>query len=236
MSSETSGNGSSAPRPHDLLVDPETDVTATYAVEPGLARTLTARVVCAPRPEWTTTVTPMTGGPVASLPLSTADDVTLAVTAARAAQRAWARTTIAARAAIFLRFHDLVLRPPGRDPRPDPAGVRQGPQARVRRARSTSRDLRPPLRPHGPALPAAAAAAGAFPVLTQASRCSQPKGVVGIISPWNYPFDLALTTSPGPDRRQRRRPEPGRPDLADRALRAAAARPRPACPRASCRS
>jgi len=37
----------------DLLADPETDRTATYAVDPGLARRLTARVVCAPRPERT---------------------------------------------------------------------------------------------------------------------------------------------------------------------------------------
>ena len=31
----------------DILADPETDPTATYAVEPALVRRLTARVVCA---------------------------------------------------------------------------------------------------------------------------------------------------------------------------------------------
>ena len=35
----------------DILADPETDPTATYAVEPALVRRLTARVVCSPRPE-----------------------------------------------------------------------------------------------------------------------------------------------------------------------------------------
>lgn len=192
MSSETSGNGASASRPHDLVADPETDVTATYAVEPELVRRLTARVVCAPRPEWTTTVTPMTGGPVASLPLSTPDDVTLAVTAARAAQRSWARTTIAARAAVFLRFHDLVLR--------DQAEILDLVQLEAGKARSqafeevldtaicarhyarsAARYLRP--RRH----------AGAFPVLTQSVETLLPKGVVGVVSPWNYPFSLALT-------------------------------------------
>ncbi len=175
MSSETSGTGSSAQRPHDLLADPETDVMATYAVEPQLVRALTARVVCAPRPEWTTTVTPMTGGPVASLPLSTPDDVTLAVTAARAAQRSWSRTSLAARSAILLRFHDLVLRDQAEIL--DLVQLESG-KARSQAfeevldtaicarhyARSAARYLRP--RRH----------AGAFPLLTQSVETLLPKG------------------------------------------------------------
>ena len=33
---------------------------------------------------------------------------------------------------------------------------------------------------------------GMFPVLTRAEVHRVPKGVVGIISPWNYPFTMAL--------------------------------------------
>ena len=39
---------------------------------------------------------------------------------------------------------------------------------------------------------APAAVPGVFPVLTRAEINRVPKGVVGIISPWNYPFNLAL--------------------------------------------
>jgi len=43
----------------DVIADPERDASATYAVDPGLARRLTARVVCAPRPK--TVLTEATG-------------------------------------------------------------------------------------------------------------------------------------------------------------------------------
>ncbi|MHB1475244.1 MAG: aldehyde dehydrogenase family protein, partial [Dermatophilaceae bacterium] len=93
----------------DLLADPETDPTVTYAVDPGLARRLTARAVCAPVPETVLTHTPLTGAPLASLPQSTPADVTVAYAAARSAQRSWSRMPMVHRARIFLRFHDLVL-------------------------------------------------------------------------------------------------------------------------------
>jgi succinate-semialdehyde dehydrogenase/glutarate-semialdehyde dehydrogenase len=36
---------------------------------------------------------------------------------------------------------------------------------------------------------------GAFPVLTRATERHQPKGVVGVITPWNYPLTLAVSDS-----------------------------------------
>lgn len=178
--------------PPEIIADPETDATATYAVEPGTARALTTRIVCAPRPEWVMTTTPMTGGPVASVPLSTPADVTVAVDAARAAQRGWSRTPIEVRAAIMLRFHDLVLA--RQDEILDLVQLESG-KARSQAfeevidtatcarhyARSSARYLRP--RRH----------AGAFPVFTQSVESLLPKGVVGVVSPWNYPFSLAIT-------------------------------------------
>src|SRR5580765_8342127 len=93
----------------DLIADPETDPTATYAVDPAVVRRLARRVVSAPRAVHHVSHTPLTGAPLASLPLSTRDDVAVAVDSARAAQRAWARTPMELRERIFLRFHDLVL-------------------------------------------------------------------------------------------------------------------------------
>src|SRR6476660_9056394 len=91
-----------APMAPDLIADPETDPTATYAVDPALARRLARRVVAAPRAAQQVSHTPMTGAPLAALPVSTREDVAVAVDAARAAQRAWARTPMELRERIFL--------------------------------------------------------------------------------------------------------------------------------------
>ncbi len=176
----------------ETLADPETDARATYVVEPSVARALTSRVVCAPRPAWRTMHSPMTGAPIAALPLSTEADVAVAVQSARAAQRSWADTTMNARSAIMLRLHDLVLE---RQVELLDLIQVEGGKARAHAfeevadtavcarhyARSAAAYLRP--RRH----------AGAFPVLTQSVELLHPKGVVGVISPWNYPLSLAIT-------------------------------------------
>ncbi len=176
----------------EVLADPETDRMATYAVDPGLARRLTSRVVSAPRPQRTLTHTPMTGAPLASLPLSTPADVVVAYEAARAAQRSWSRLPVAHRARIFLRFHDLVLqrqvqlldliqlesgkaRSHGFEEVADTAIVSR------HYARRAAGYLRPRRR------------LGVFPLLSQAVELRQPKGVVGIVAPWNYPLVMSIT-------------------------------------------
>jgi succinate-semialdehyde dehydrogenase/glutarate-semialdehyde dehydrogenase len=177
---------------HDVVADPETDPTATYAVDPALVRRLARRVVSAPRAATHTSHTPLTGAPLGSLPLSTRDDVAVAVDAARAAQRAWARTPMELRERIFLRFHDLVLE--RQVQLLDLVQLESGKTrlqafeevadvAIVSRhyARSAASSLRPRRR------------AGLFPLLTQSVEHHHPKGVVGIVSPWNYPLSLAIT-------------------------------------------
>src|ERR687884_1593589 len=91
------------------LADPESDPTATWAVDPARARRLTARVVAAPDARRATTTAPFTGAPLAELPLSTPDDVRAAVARARSAQPAWAGRSARERAKVLLRLHDLVL-------------------------------------------------------------------------------------------------------------------------------
>jgi succinate-semialdehyde dehydrogenase/glutarate-semialdehyde dehydrogenase len=176
----------------DLLSDPETDPTATYAVDPGLARSLTARVVCAPRPRTALTHTPMSGAPLASLPLSTPADVTVAYAGARAAQRSWSRMPMEHRSRIFLRFHDLVLQQQVQ--LLDLIQLESG-KARAHAfeevadtaivsrhyARRAAGYLRPRRRQ------------GAFPLFSQAVELRHPKGVVGIVAPWNYPLSMSVT-------------------------------------------
>ena len=176
----------------DLIVDPETDPTATYAVDPGVVRRLARRVVSAPRADHHTSHTPLTGAPLGSVPLSTPEDVAVAVDSARAAQRAWARTPVELRERIFLRYHDLVL-----DRQVQLLDLVQLESGKTRRqafeevadvalvarhyARSAAAYLRPRRR------------AGLFPVLTRSVEHHHPRGVVGIVSPWNYPLSLAIT-------------------------------------------
>jgi len=116
----------------------------------------------------------------------------MAVQRARDAQRSWAKTRISERKAIFLRYHDLVL-----DHQEDLLDLLQ---VEAGKSRLTAQDevfdvvintrhyaVRADkyLRPHR--------RKGALPLLTHTMELHQPVGVVGIISPWNYP--LALTIS-----------------------------------------
>jgi len=96
------------------------------------------------------------------------------------------------RAGIFLRFHDLVLQQQVQ--LLDLIQLESG-KARVHAfeevadtaivsrhyARRAARYLRPRRRQ------------GAFPLLSQAVELRHPKGVVGIVAPWNYPLSMSIT-------------------------------------------
>jgi succinate-semialdehyde dehydrogenase/glutarate-semialdehyde dehydrogenase len=135
---------------------------------------------------------PFTGEPVATLPVSTAADVTAAYEHARAAQESWSRLSPARRAEPFLRFHDAIL-----DRRADILDLVQLETGKARRhafeevldaaactlyhARRAPGLLRPRRRQ------------GVMPAATRVIEFRHPKGVVGVISPWNYPLALGLT-------------------------------------------
>lgn len=176
----------------EIIADPELDPTATYAVDPGRTRRYASRVVASPRAETFTQTSPLTGGPIASLPMSTTEDVHRAVAAARAAQPRWAATSFDERRRIMLRFHDLVLAK-----QVELLDLVQIESGKVRKqafeevldtalaARYYARTAEAHLRTRR--------VAGAYPVLTQTRVLHHPKGVVGIVSPWNYPLSLAIT-------------------------------------------
>jgi aldehyde dehydrogenase (NAD+)/succinate-semialdehyde dehydrogenase/glutarate-semialdehyde dehydrogenase len=152
---------------------------------------LTARVVSSGATTTVTTVTtPFGASPLVELPVSSAEDVATAYERARAAQHAWAALSPAERAAPFVRFHDAVL-----DRRAEILDIVQLETGKARRhafeevmdaagctlyyARHAPRLLRPHHRQ------------GLLPLATRTIELRHPKGVVGLISPWNYP--LALT-------------------------------------------
>lgn len=170
--------------------DPEHDPRASYALEPAYVARLTDRVLATSG----TTVplsSPLDGAPLANIPQSSAADVDEAYRRARAAQKQWVRTSLEERSAILLRLHDLVL-----DRQDEIMDLIQLESGKARKhafdeplhialtaryyARTAHRHLDTERK------------SGVIPVLTRVEQNRVPKGVVGIISPWNYPFTMAL--------------------------------------------
>ncbi len=176
----------------DVIADPETDPHATYAVDPGRVRVLAARVVASGEGGQHRSVTPMTGAPLAVLPVSSAADVGVAVDRARGAQRRWARTSLPPRADVLLRFHDLVLGQQGEIL--DLIQLESG-KARAHAFEEVG-DCAVVARHYARRAPAYLRDQrhiGALPLLSRTVESHRPKGVVGIVSPWNYPLSLAVT-------------------------------------------
>ncbi|WP_336212990.1 succinic semialdehyde dehydrogenase [Nonomuraea sp. LPB2021202275-12-8] len=135
---------------------------------------------------------PFTGEPLAELRLSGADDVREAYRRARAAQAGWGALPVAARARPFLLLHDAIL-----DRRDEILDLLQDETGKARR-----HAFEEVLDVAGCALYYARRAAGLlaphrrrgiFPVATRVSELRRPKGVVALISPWNYPLSLGVT-------------------------------------------
>lgn len=133
---------------------------------------------------------PFTGEPIVELPQSDPAEVADAARRARQAQQEWARRTPAERAQVFLRLHDLVL--DHREPLMDLVQAENG-KAR-RDAFLEVGDIANTCRYYARVAPKAlapAARTGLIPLLTQVTELRHPKGLVTVISPWNYPLSLA---------------------------------------------
>ena len=179
--------GNLAGGPHD----PEHDVTAAYALDRGYVAGLTRRIVSTTG-STQAVFSPIGGIPLAHIPQSSPADVTDAFARARRAQVAWARTSLDERAAALLRLHDLLL-----DRQEELIDLIVWESGKARKdaylevahvaltaryyARTAHRHLDPQR------------VGGMFPVLTRAEVNRVPKGVVGVISPWNYPLTMGLS-------------------------------------------
>lgn len=138
-------------------------------------------------------VAPYTGEAFASLPQSTPRrDVADAYERARAAQVDWTRWTPRERARVLLRLHDLVL-----DRQREVLDLMQWENGKARaHAFEEVADVALACRYYGrggPGYLTPRRRAGLFPLLTQAIEVRRPVGVVGIVSPWNYPLTLGAS-------------------------------------------
>ncbi|MER5259694.1 succinic semialdehyde dehydrogenase [Streptomyces sp. NPDC002855] len=171
-----------------IATAPEGARTAADVVTPELIAQLTRDVVGTGR---TANHTPFTGEKLADLPESTPEDVATAFERARVAQVAWERTPVRRRAAVLLRFHDLVLQ--------RQAEVLDLIQLETGKARLHAHEelqaVAVAARHYGRKAPAylnPKRHTGVVPTLTKVTENRQPRGVVGQIAPWNYPLELSI--------------------------------------------
>ncbi|TQC48738.1 succinate-semialdehyde dehydrogenase (NADP(+)) [Rhodococcus sp. WS4] len=133
-----------------------------------------------------------TGKELATVPVGTAQDAKDAIARARVAQKEWATRPVTERAAIFHRYRDLVLE--NRDALMDMAQAETGKSRAA--AQEEVLDISMTARHYArvaPKLLRPRRISGMLPGLTKTVVRYQPKGVVGVISPWNYPMTLAVS-------------------------------------------
>ncbi len=129
---------------------------------------------------------------IGEIPACTATDVEAAVARARDAQSNWANGDVEDRAAVLERFGDLVFE--HRETLLDLVQLETG----KARGHAVEEVLDVPLTCSyyadvGPGQLAEERRRGAIPFATDARVSYDPVGVVGIVSPWNYPLTLAMT-------------------------------------------
>ncbi|MGC4112714.1 MAG: succinic semialdehyde dehydrogenase [Nocardioides sp.] len=186
MSERNSASDPVVEGPHD----PEHDPTASYALDRAYVANLTRRLV-ATSGRTEEVRSPIGDQPLAHVPQSSADDVEEAFRRARRAQESWSRVPVELRAEAMLRLHDLVL-----DRQAEIIDLICLESGKARKhafdeplhialtARYYGRTAREHLDTRR--------VRGVFPLLTRVEVNRLPKGVVGVISPWNYPFTMAL--------------------------------------------
>ena len=163
-------------------------------IRPHLPREFAARLVeqitVGSHPQVVEIVAPLTGETIVDLPQSGPGDVRHAFEKARAAQSAWAARPVGERAAVLRRLHDLIL-----DNAEHLLSLLQVETGKARlhaydevavsvaTARHYAHAARGYLK--------ARRRPGAIAFLTKTVEYRHPKGVVGVITPWNYPLALA---------------------------------------------
>ncbi|WP_395639376.1 succinic semialdehyde dehydrogenase [Pseudolysinimonas sp.] len=136
-------------------------------------------------------IAPFTGKPFYDLPQSSVADVEVAAESARAAQRDWWAAGFAHRRKVLLRAHDLLLerREALLDAVQTETGKTRGQAfeevfqsvSATRYAALSARRVLAPQRRRG-----------GIPIVVRTRVRFEPKGLIGVITPWNYPLSLAI--------------------------------------------
>lgn len=191
MTTADTGSTATAPAPTDTATrsDADDSFPLPHSLTDALRRHLTGLVSHSDEAAPVTTEAPFSGRALVELPQSSPGDVAEAARRCREAQADWAQRPVRERAAVFLRMHDLVL-----DSADELMDLIQAENGKARRdaylevadiaitcryyARAAARALAPKNR------------TGMLPGLTAAMELRHPKGLVTVVSPWNYPLSL----------------------------------------------
>ena len=137
-------------------------------------------------------ISPLNGEVIAKVPISSDNDIESAFARARLTHATWSDVPLNERISVIRRFHDLVLN--------NQAEVLDIIQWENGKARSNALDevldvaltcryyarvAKKLLKP--------ARKRGAFLIVTKTWLVKHPIGVIGVISPWNYPFTLSVS-------------------------------------------
>ncbi len=156
-----------------------------------LLRRLTARVPSSTGETWKLHEV-CTGEVLAALPQSSEADVAAAFARARDAQAVWAQWPLRRRLAVFRRFHQLLVE--RNDTIVDLIQAESGKARRMAFEETVD-----PLMvmnyylKRAPKLLRPVRRSGPVPVVSSSTEIRQPKGVVGIIAPWNFPFATGIS-------------------------------------------
>jgi succinate-semialdehyde dehydrogenase / glutarate-semialdehyde dehydrogenase len=135
-----------------------------------------------------------TGKPLTTIPVGTAEDVEAAFAEARAAQIGWAKRPVSERIDVVRRYRDLVIENRG--------FLMDLLQAEAGKARWAAQEEVVDLMANANYYARVAAnllkprkVQALLPAIGKTTVGYQPKGVVGVISPWNYPMTLTASDS-----------------------------------------
>ena len=135
---------------------------------------------------------PFTGELLGSVPAYRDEDLDPVVFKARKAQQNWSKTSFRKRKKILLNLHDLIL---GRQE--EMLDLMQIESGKARQdALEEILDVAINCRYyawHGPSILKTRRRKGALPLLTSTRVRHHPVGLVGLITPWNYPLTLAVS-------------------------------------------
>jgi succinate-semialdehyde dehydrogenase/glutarate-semialdehyde dehydrogenase len=139
-----------------------------------------------------TSINPATGEPLGEVPVMSADEVRAAVDAARAAQREWAKLPVESRCRRVARFADVLM---AHADEVIDLLVREGGKTRIEALGMelvVVADLVRYFAKHAPDM----LAPDPVPLHLMKHRASYlhfvPRGVVGVIAPWNFPFSIPV--------------------------------------------
>jgi succinate-semialdehyde dehydrogenase/glutarate-semialdehyde dehydrogenase len=137
---------------------------------------------------------PASGEKIGEVPIGTADDVNEAVARAREAQTAWAQRSVAERARVLKSVRGVLLE------RADEMADTIAAECGKARAEAVIHGVAPVtlsltwLVSRGQRLLASEAPTALAPMVRGTKVHRRPRGVVGLISPWNFPFTIPFTS------------------------------------------